>query len=533
VSSCASESLPSVSSLVESLAPEVTEACVVSFAGVIGADSTAASLAYASVLFAPAEVATLSWLEWHARTDRMRSGTLSQWQAYDIDLSAWVSFVHREGSVLFARGSFTPGDIESVTTWLDELLSGLPVEIPQHEDHLVTAQISSPDGRVRALPHLASPASSLVLATGRPVDGYRFPLEIPLTSLPAPETAAWHAGDQMLFHAPSHLLGLPVSDPPLLGIPSDVEGGVKPGLFVGRMERRAWLTQIRAQADPDPFLVAIGFDPTRIMLSDIEVDLEEYAHGDLIEARRLRLEDLNLPATASPPGSASVVVATVALPTLGSGLQRQVRVYDRDGLLLDGSDRVWMAEQVITTLTVNDAAPITISVGEAAIVEFEERIERAASTDRAYADLLEQGLSGRIIEQTSTGQQRLAELLSQAREHLDVLDPFFGWDSADWTVLVGVTLPIRILTQPRNRNHPLRQPPPTIQSQVSARGWARSKPPWHDRIYLWNRGGCSVGTSPSGLGKRLARIDPIGAAEAAGWQALFNQWWSDSATRAL
>ncbi len=533
MASNASDSFPSVSSLVESLSPEVSERCVVSLVGVMGVDSPAASLAYASVLFAPAEVTTLSWLEWHARTDSVRSAILRQWQGFGIDLSAWVNFVHREGSVLFARGSFTAGDIGSATTWLDELLSGLPVGIPQSEGHLLTAQISSPDGRVRALPHLASPASSLVLATGRPVEGYRFPLEMTFATMPAPEAAAWHVGDQTLFQAPSNLLGLPVSDPPLSGVPSRVEGGVEPGLFVGRMERRAWLAEIRAQADPDPFLISIGFDPTRIMLSDIEVDLEEYAHGDLIEARRLRLEDLNLPAPASTSAGAADLRTTVALPTLGSGLQRQVRIYDRDGLLLDGSDRVWMAEQVTVTLKVNDATPITITAGKAVIVELEERLERAASTDQAYADLLEQGLLGRIIDQTSNGQQRLAELLVQARDHLDILDPYFGLKSADWTVLLGVTVPIRVFTQPRSGSSTFRQPPPALQSRVTARGWAGSTPPWHDRVYLWSRGGCSVGTSPSGLGKRLARIDLMGAAEAAGWQAMFDQWWAGPATTSL
>jgi hypothetical protein len=494
----------------------------------MGADDVAASLIYASVLFTPEEVAVQSWLEWQARTDRVRSGTLSQWQGYGIDLSGWISFVHREGSVLFARGSFPAGDIASVTTWLDELLSGAPVGIPQSGKDLVTAQVSSPEGRIRALPHLASPASSLVLATGRPVDGYRFPLQIAPGSMPGPEASTWHAAKQSLFDAPSNLLGLPITQPPLTAIPPGAEGRVEPGLLVGRMERRAWLAAIRAQPDPAPYLISIGFDPTRIMLSDIEVDLEEYAGGDLIEARRLRLKDLKLPATTSIP-SATDVVAIMALPTLGPGLQRQVRLYDRDGLLLDGSDRFWTAEQIDVTLKANEATSISIKVGTAAIVEFEERLERAAATDEAYAELLRRGLSGRIIDDPATGHQHLTELLSHARDYLDIIDPYFGLHAPDWSVLLGVSVPIRVLTQPRVHKDVFQQPPQAISNLVTARGWTGSRVPWHDRLYLWERGGCSVGTSPSGLGGRLARIDPIGAAEAAGWQALFDRWWSDPA----
>jgi hypothetical protein len=51
-------------------------------------------------------------------------------------------------------------------------------------------------------------------------------------------------------------------------------------------------------------------------------------------------------------------------------------------------------------------------------------------------------------------------------------------------------------------------------------------PPWHDRLYLWEDGGASVGTSPSGIGNRVTRIDRIGKAEALGWQALFDAWWA-------
>lgn len=69
-------------------------------------------------------------------------------------------------------------------------------------------------------------------------------------------------------------------------------------------------------------------------------------------------------------------------------------------------------------------------------------------------------------------------------------------------------------------------------TSFKARAWP-GKPPWHDRIYLWKGGGLSVGTSPSGLGHRVARLDRLNANEAAGWQTMFNAWWVDPTVAAV
>jgi hypothetical protein len=54
----------------------------------------------------------------------------------------------------------------------------------------------------------------------------------------------------------------------------------------------------------------------------------------------------------------------------------------------------------------------------------------------------------------------------------------------------------------------------------------KAKPGFHDRLYLWETGGISVGTSPSGLDKRDARVDRLGSVEADGWRALFETYWT-------
>jgi hypothetical protein len=90
----------------------------------------------------------------------------------------------------------------------------------------------------------------------------------------------------------------------------------------------AWFSGVRAAGNVE---AEITLAPGRASLGDLEVDLEEYAGDGLVQARRLRLADLALPG-----GSPQRV--TVALPTLGPGLQRQLRLYDRAGRLLDTCD---------------------------------------------------------------------------------------------------------------------------------------------------------------------------------------------------
>jgi hypothetical protein len=60
--------------------------------------------------------------------------------------------------------------------------------------------------------------------------------------------------------------------------------------------------------------------------------------------------------------------------------------------------------------------------------------------------------------------------------------------------------------------------------QLEIRSWSQ-KAPWHDRAYLWADGGLTVGVSPSGLGKRLMRLDRLSPVEAGAWRTWFEAWW--------
>ncbi len=154
-----------------------------------------------------------------------------------------------------------------------------------------------------------------------------------------------------------------------------------------------------------------------------------------------------------------------------------------------------------------------------------------------------------MIDDPDVGLPLLTGMLAGAREFLAVLDPYFGHQEIDWTVLKDVTVPVHVLTQhgkwneakaevkggPQRwqLNQKVKAPPPGTAARapdLQVRTWRgheeQRSAPWHDRVYLWQGGGLSVGTSPSGLGKRVARVDRLSGAEAAGWQALFDRWWA-------
>jgi hypothetical protein len=249
----------------------------------------------------------------------------------------------------------------------------------------------------------------------------------------------------------------------------------------------------------------------------------------LASARRLRLGDLDLPAAREPVDG--LLQVDVRVPTLGTGVARQVRLYDRDGLLLDATDRLWTLEQINMTIS-SPGSSRAVTIGDAHPPDLLGRLQAADTADERYRQLLEAGLPGRIVTDEVAGPSRLHAELARAREELLVLDPYFGWNQADWAVLDDAAVPVRVLTghgTPGKRG--FTAPPAGMTATLDIRTW-RGRPPWHDRMYLWRAGGLTVGTSPSGLGRRVARLDRVAGVEADRWRAAFETWWADPLAQA-
>lgn len=512
-----------VKAILDRMAIEEDEEAVFSFAARVGTEGL--DLVFASVLFACSDVAQASWPEWSAEQRASMATLLAMWEQAGVDVSAWSSFVEERNGWVFGRRVLGSDDVVS---WLTSLLTDGGAEIP--DGPLVSAQTRAATGLIRTFEHSTSPASLLTSAAHRPTTGYFFTIVTDITAADGPTT--WDVDGYPLPSPGLWVLGLPLAEPPLHSKPFDPDAVPVPGLYVGRLERRAWIADLRAEPGSDLFRIGLGFDERRISLAELEIDLEEFADGELIAARRLRLGDIALPPGPLALGEQIVV----GMPSVGPRLHRQVRLYDRDGVLLDTSDRAPTIEKIEFVATVDDGAEaVAGAVGGAPAVSLLERLALADGAEAAYVKLLEDGLAGRVIDDPTTGMPLLAGMLQEAQADLSVLDPYFGWSVGDWQVLAHAAGSVRVLTGHGHmkKNGTIDQRvtvPPAGTAPGSAsfevRSWRSGTPPWHDRVYLWPGGGLSVGTSPSGLGKRVARIDRMTAIEAAGWQNLFNTWWA-------
>lgn len=515
--------LPALEQLLAYLNVEPDEAAVVSIAATRAPDNQGEwQLAYASLLFGPGEMANAAWLVW--RCDAFAATTLDTLTRAGVREPDLAQFTLVGAEWLIARqvltGSSTTAD--TAARWLEALLgTGTALTDDTGTTHLVRAQLEPTDALVMGCPHDdTSRLQRLTSAVQRPVLGYRFPCTTPLDAA-VPET--WLVG--------STPVPLPLYQ--LLGINTAEQ--IEPSLVVGRAARMAWLAALRMDAHQQ-LHVSIGFDPERVALGDLEIDLEEYAEDGLAAARRLRLSDLLLP--TSTPGETVEVV----LPTMGSRISRQVRLYGRDGRLLDTTGRNYFVSRAEVTLTeYQTGATAGFSIGDKNVAATSvTRLAALDTAEREYRRLLDDGLAHRIFDDKAAAMSALQQMLTDARDYLLVLDPYFGHKPDDWDALAKVTVPVKVLAQherPRRLSpRPAPGPDQSVIQRHSAglqlRSWdfpggGTGSAPWHDRVYLWRDGGLTVGTSPSGLGGRLARVDRLSPVEAAAWQTRFHLWWSD------
>jgi hypothetical protein len=294
------------------------------------------------------------------------------------------------------------------------------------------------------------------------------------------------------------------------------------GLLFGRFERVAWLLNGRLHHDHDLYAIGVGMDLQRVDPADLEISIEEEVAGELVFSEHLRLEDTDLTglisellAPAPVPGRK---VMSVALPTLGRGIRRTVRLFHRDQGLLDRWDSFNLVERISLSLDVGGGPQPPTVIGETRspqdIVAFLGAVERVR---QQYVDLRKEGTKNRIFDSIVEGRPELRQMLERARGEILVVDPWFG----DWTLLEDIgDQPPRVLI---GGGAP--DPPSTFAGR--ARRWHTRTAPFHDRFFLWDGGGVSVGTSASTFGDRLFRIARLSAAETEVLKTQFALWWSD------
>ena len=385
--------------MVDRLAIEADESVVISVAA--HGEDGAWSVVGGSALIGSAEMAGSSWLEWReANLGILAMRSLLEKTSHPPH--TWAEFDFRIDGWRFLRYSVP---ISQLGSWLDDIhrrnVFGLP------EGEVATLAVHASPRPLQILTHETTSASRLVTGAGRPIFGWYFKLagdEISTAAGAAPPPAP--PGDWILDGIPiagaAHFLA--GFSPATSYRPA---GGLRPpwtgGLVVGRIGRTAWLGEIKAGPDYQTFLVSIRRDPARVMLWDLDLDIEEREGPDLVSARRLRLADVQLP-------SADAAAITVALPTLGKRVTRTVRLFDASGFLLDGTDEFNLLEGIRLRVRSGDHEATSI-VGNDDIPTLADRIDGLRRVEAEYVTLLTAGANGRIVANGDVaGSAKLTEL---------------------------------------------------------------------------------------------------------------------------
>jgi hypothetical protein len=368
----------------------------------------------------------------------------------------------------------------------------------------LSAQLSPPQALVRVLPGTSAASGNLISSLGRPAQALLWKSEAK-SRFPEPdsvEIAGTHT-----FMPSRDLTGIHVT-------PEGVAPGsaTPAGLLVGRAERRAWIRESHGTGDFNSFLVDLGWDPTGISLADLELTHEEQLEGEMVSATRLRLEDLDTSAVDA------LGICSVSLPSVGRRVAHGVSLHTVDGELLDRTGPYPLVERIEIKITANgsELPPVVSGVSDP-LPALDERMKRSAEVARDIEAVIRNGAQARIIADRGEALARLTALLAGARGELLVLDCYFGQDIEDWRLLDGVPVPVKVLTGK------VADAAPRIADHVEAR--FRPKALLHERVYLWDGGGLSVGGSPTTFGQAPIRITRLRQAEVTEWRTVFEVEW--------
>jgi len=500
--------VPALSDLLIRLGALDDEQAVVSLAA--WHDGNAWRLRFGSLIIGPSDMARLSWREWF-ESDGLRDpwpgrADLAQWRRFDTQVGAW-------------RLIRFPLEVDKVEPWLGRLIDFGEAETPDGGAPLIAEP--GPADTLKRIFHLDdSPAARLACMVGRPLLGWTHSLDhepgVPDDGFPPKDVGATD-GHTMPTLA---VLGLAVD--------TSSRSSTRPALLVARTDQPAWIAEVRGGgAPPDlvTFNVRLRWNVEEAALWEFVLDLEEADRdGDLLAARRLALAGVPLPAELGGQ-------CTVQMPTFGRQVTRRVRLYHRNGTLLDAANDVHLLENIELSISLDvpgqETMTTTSSVGTSAQPSLPQRLEAQDRIVLQYADWLANGVAGRVVAVGDDGRARLRALLGDARVRLAVLDPYFGSEVADWSLLRDVGVPVRVLTRKDRSTIPTDLP-----NTIEVREWPTKNEPFHDRWYLWVDGGLTVGTSPNGLGRKLSLFDWLEPPVASHLLQLFDSLWPQAQPRA-
>jgi hypothetical protein len=255
--------------LVNSLSPLHDEVAILSV--VLEKISDHWHLVRASLLIAPELASRTNWSGWH---ERHHIG-----MAFSSEPASPQYIVH-SGEMLAARVTLT---VEEADSWLLKILDTKIAESIGSRPSF-HASLNNPKTPIRVSPRGGTSASTFVYSAVRPLTGYLLSLATPPTHRRCPLSTIWHSEDGNDW----------INTPLILGIPVELTEPCPTGLFVGRMSRTAWLTSFRGSPGLETFDCVIGLEPSRIDISDLSIEFEEWVDGEFVHAQQIHLEDMAL-----------------------------------------------------------------------------------------------------------------------------------------------------------------------------------------------------------------------------------------------
>ncbi len=408
------------------------------------------------------------------------------------------AYVTKADDLLAARVTAT---VEEAVGWLSQLAErgwAHPWKnLPQME-----ADLATPIAPIRISPRLDTPATTFTSSAVRPSSGFILQQQ---GSVGIEAPTLW-----------TNETGTFINSPLSLGL--TLNPNSETGIALCRLERRAWFSQLRGGGNLMTFECHVGLEQERIDLADLAVTLDEWIGDELVHSQQVHLEDLAIDAVR---GGRSAVVN---LPTLGTAVQRSLRLHDRHGTLLDASSRFSIVESVqLTVRDLQSGAETRSSVGtERQVPSFFQRADAVGNVRATYQQLFQQGVTESLMHPGADVRQALRQRLPQARGVLRVVDRHFGKDPLDWTIFDNVSVPIEVLLSQGG------QPPHGTNPNIRVRRHTGGRPPFHGRAYLWDGGGFTVDASPDGFGRDLLYVRALTSQVSSAWQQNFTAWWSSA-----